>query len=101
MRQWRGITYAAAGAANVADGMCAAMDSCTACTATAEFTDFLRIKTMAKYNASASMARIEFFSRKADKLGISYGQFVSRLYQDRAEHRRTLREMDGKEGKKK
>lgn len=56
---------------------------------------------MTKYNASASMARIEFFSRKADKLGISYGQFVSRLYQDRTEHRRTLREMDGKEGKKK
>ena len=56
---------------------------------------------MAKYNSSASMARIEFFSRKADKRGISYGQFVSLLHQDRAEHRRTLREMEGKEGKKK
>ena len=70
-------------------------------TATAEFMDFLRIKKMAKYNSSASMARIEFFSRKADKRGISYGQFVSLLHQDRAEHRRTLREMEGKEGKKK
>lgn len=71
------------------------------CAATAEFTDFSRIKKMTKYNSSSSMARIEFFTRKADKRGISYGQFVSLLHQDRAEHRRTLREMEGKECKKK